>query len=117
MQNGQSNVTSSQRNYLVGDRLKDGVSLTMENGRPVARFPAPSILSVEQLDYDTLTEESGWLNHFQPADRAQIQRELRKQMEAEAMASSLPQLADTTLRTRLRDLLGTEDVVVERPAP
>ena len=35
-----------------GYRLKDGVSLRMEKGRPIARFPKPEILSVELIDFD-----------------------------------------------------------------
>lgn len=98
-----------------GYKLSPGVSLTNENGRTIARFPAPEILSVELLNHETLTEESGWLNRIHPADREQILRELRAQMKADAMASGLPQMADATLRTRLRDLLGNQDVTLERP--
>ena len=61
----------------------------MENGKPVARFPKPEVLSVELIDFDVLSEDSGWLNRIQPADRAQILRELREQMRAEAERSGL----------------------------
>jgi hypothetical protein len=50
----------------AGYRLQSGVSLRMENGRPVARFPKPEILSVELIDFDVLSEDSGWLNKVQP---------------------------------------------------
>ena len=100
-----------------GYRLKDGVSLRMESGKPVARFPKPEILSVELLDFDVLSEDSGWLNKIQPADRAQILRELRNQMREEAEKSGLLETVDSTLRTRLRDLLGAESVTVEQELP
>jgi hypothetical protein len=100
-----------------GYRLKDGVSLRMEKGRPVARFPKPEILSVELIDFDVLSEESGWLNQVQPADRAQILRELREQMREEAVKSGLLDTVESTLRTRLRDLLGAEAVTVEEFLP
>jgi hypothetical protein len=100
-----------------GYRLKDGVSLRMENGKPVARFPKPEILSVELLDFDVLSEDSGWLNKIQPADRAQILRELREQMRQEAEKSGLLDTVESSLRTRLRDLLGAESVSVEQALP
>jgi hypothetical protein len=100
-----------------GYRLKPGVSLRMEKGKPVARFPKPEILSVEMVDFDVLSEDSGWLNKVQPADRAQILRELREQMRVEAEKSGLLDSVEATLRTRLRDLLGAESVMVEQDLP
>lgn len=100
-----------------GYRLKDGVSLRMENGRPVARFPKPEVLSVELIDFDVLSEDSGWLNKIQPADRAQILRELRNQMREEAEKSGLLDTVESSLRTRLRDLLGADNVTVEQALP
>jgi hypothetical protein len=100
-----------------GYRLKNGVSLRMEHGRPVANFPKPEVLSVELVDYEVLSEDSGWLNHVQPADRAQILRELREQMRMEAEKSGLLGTVESTLRTRLRDLLGAEQVTVEQKLP
>ena len=100
-----------------GYRLDNGVSLRSERGRVIARFPKPEVLSVELLDFDVLTEESGWLNKVQAGDRAQILRELHDQMRRDAEASGLLDVADATLRTRLRDLLGTDKVDVERELP
>lgn len=100
-----------------GYRLKDGISLRMENGKPVARFPQPEVLSVELIDFDVLSEDSGWLNHVQPADRAQILRELREQMRSEAEKSGMLATVEGTLRTRLLDLLGAESVSVEQVLP
>ena len=100
-----------------GYRLRDGVSLRMENGRPVARFPKPEVLSVELIDFDVLSEDSGWLNKIQPADRAQILRELRNQMREEAEHSGLLDTVESSLRTRLRDLLGAQSVTVEQALP
>lgn len=100
-----------------GYRLHDGVSLRVEKGTPVARFPKAEILSVELIDFDVLNEDSGWLNRIQPADRAQILRELRNQMRGEAEKSGLLDTVDGTLRTRLRDLLGVESVTMEQALP
>jgi hypothetical protein len=100
-----------------GYRLKDGVSLRLEKGKPIARFPKAEILSVELIDFDVLSEDSGWLNKVQPSDRAQILRELRSQMREEAEKSGLLDTVEATLRTRLRDLLGAEQVAVEQELP
>ncbi len=100
-----------------GYRLKEGISLRMENGRPVANFPKPEVLSVELIDFDVLSEDSGWLNKIQPADRAQILRELREQMREEAEKSGLLDTVESSLRTRLRDLLGAENITVEQVIP
>ena len=100
-----------------GYRLKDGVSLRMEHGKPIARFPKAEILSVELIDFDVLSEDSGWMNKVQPADRAQILRELREQMRAEAEKSGMLDTVEATLRTRLRDLLGAESATVEQALP
>jgi len=100
-----------------GYRLKNGISLQMIDGKPVARFPKPEILSVELIDFDVLSEESGWLNRIQPADRAQILRELRAQMREEAEKSGMLETVEGTLNTRLRDLMGAESVKVEQGLP
>lgn len=100
-----------------GYRLKDGVSLRIENGKPIANFPKPEVLSVELIDFDVLSEDDGWLNKVQPADRAQILRELRNQMREEAEKSGLLDTVERSLRTRLRDLLGVESVSVEESLP
>lgn len=100
-----------------GYRLKPGISLRMERGQAVANFPKPEILSVELVDFDVLSEESGWMNKVQPADRAQILRELREQMREEAQKSGMLETVESTLRTRLRDLIGVDDVNVEQAVP
>ena len=100
-----------------GYRLKEGVSLRVERGTPIARFPKPEILSVELLDFETLSEDSGWMNKVQPEDRAQILRELREQMRQEAEKSGMLDTVDAALRTRLRDLLGAESIPLEQALP
>lgn len=100
-----------------GYRLKPGISLRMDRGRAVANFPKPEVLSVELVDFDVLSEESGWLNKVQPADRAQILRELREQMRLEAQQSGMLETVESTLRTRLRDLIGVDSVSVEQQVP
>lgn len=101
----------------AGYRLTPGVSLRLDRGKPVANFPKPDILSVELVDFDVLSEESGWLNKVQPADRAQILRELREQMRKEARESGMLETVESTLRTRLRDLMGVDSVTVEQQMP
>ncbi|MBC8127812.1 MAG: DUF4230 domain-containing protein [Gloeobacteraceae cyanobacterium ES-bin-144] len=101
----------------AGYRLKNGVSLRMEKSKPVARFPKPEILSVELIDFNVLSEDSGWLNRVQPEDRAQILRELREQMRQEAEKCGMLDTVESTLRTRLRDLLDAESVTLEQALP
>ena len=80
----------------------------------VATFPKPEILSVELIDYQPLSEESGWFNSITPEDRAQLLRDLRDQMRIKAEQSGVLDMVESTLRTRLKDLLGTDNVRVER---
>jgi len=101
----------------AGYRLKPGISLRVENGQPVARFPKPEILSVELVDFDVLNEESGIFNRIQAEDRAQVLRELREQMRLEAIRSGMLETVDITLKTRLRDLLDVDAVEIERERP
>jgi len=103
-------------NYRVtaGYKLKPGVSLRIEDGVPVARFPKPAILSVELIDFQILSEKDGWANSVNAEDRAQVMRELRQQMRIEAQKSGVLDMVDSALRTRLQDLLGVKDVRIER---
>jgi hypothetical protein len=109
-------IVRGQYRVTAGYKLKPGVSLQMENGVPVARFPEPEILSVELIDYQPLSEKDGWANAVTPDDRAQLLRELRQQMRIEAEKSGVLDIVESTLRTRLKDLLGAGDVKVERAA-
>lgn len=99
----------------AGYKLEPGVSLSIKDGKPVARFPEPEILSVELIDYQPLSEKEGWANDITAEDRAQLLRELQNQMRAEARRSGVLDMVESTLRTRLRDLLGAEEIVIERP--
>lgn len=98
----------------AGYKLEPGVSLRMEGGVPVARFPEPEILSVELLDFQQLNEKDGWMNEITPQDREQLIRELTIQMRQEAQRSGILDMVESSLRTRLRDLLGAGEVKVER---
>ena len=100
-----------------GYKLQPGTSLRLDGDVPVARFPKPEVLSVEMLDFDVLSEESGWLNRVQAPDREQILRELREQMRNEAEHSGMLETVEATLRTRLRDLMGVDAVSVEQKMP
>lgn len=100
-----------------GYRLEPGISLSMENGVPVARFPKPVILSVELLDYEILNEEDGWFNKVKAEDRAMVLKDLRDQMRNEARRSGMLETVESSLRNRLRDLLGTEDFRLEQDLP
>lgn len=97
----------------AGYKLVPGVSLRAEKGRVIARFPRPQVLSVELLDFQVLNEENGWLNKVTPEDRATVLRELREQMRIEAERSGLLDTVEQRLRTRLKDLLGSDQVTVE----
>ena len=109
-------IVRGQYRVTAGYKLKPGVSLQMQSGVPVARFPEPEILSVELIDYQPLSEKDGWANEVTPEDRAQLLRELRQQMRIEAEKSGVLDIVESTLRTRLKDLLGAGDVRVERAA-
>lgn len=98
----------------AGYRLEPGVSLRIENGVPVAVFPEADVLGVELIDFEILSEDDGWANKITPADRATLLRELRQQMRMEARESGILDLADATLNTRLKDLLGADAVKIER---
>ncbi len=98
----------------AGYKLEPGVSLRMEDGVPVARFPEPEILSVELLDFQQLNEKDGWMNEVTAQDREQVIRELTIQMRQEAQRSGVLDMVESTLRTRLRDLLGAGEVKIER---
>jgi hypothetical protein len=109
-------IVRGQYRVTAGYKLKPGVSLQMQSGVPVARFPEPEILSVELIDYQPLSEKDGWANEVTPEDRAQLLRELRQQMRIEAEKSGVLDIVESTLRTRLKDLLGAGDVRVARAA-
>lgn len=109
-------IVRGEYRVKAGYKLKPGVSLAMEDGKPVARFPDPEILSVELIDYQPISEKDGWANSVTPEDRALLLRELRNQMRVEAQGSGALDMVESTLRTRLRDLLGAGDVRIERPA-
>jgi hypothetical protein len=100
----------------AGYRLEPGVSLQMRDGVPVARFPEPEILSVELIDHEMLSEKDGWANAITPEDRSLLLRELRQQMRIEAQKSGVLDVVEATLRTRLKDLLGSGEIVIEPPA-
>ncbi|MCW1926434.1 DUF4230 domain-containing protein [Luteolibacter arcticus] len=107
-------IIQGEYDVRVGYKLEPGVSLRMDGDTPVATFPEPEILSVELIDYLPLSEESGWWNGITPDDRAQLLRDLRDQMRIKAEQSGVLDMVESTLRTRLKDLLGTGDVKVER---
>lgn len=101
----------------AGYRLQNGTSLRMENGVPVATFPEADILGVELIDFQILDEKGGWANSITPEDRATLLRELRMQMRAEAKRSGILDVVESSMRTRLRDLLGVEEVRIEKATP
>ncbi len=107
-------IVRGEYRVTAGYKLKPGVSLRLENGVPVASFPKPEILGVELIDFQILSERDGWANSVTAEDRAQVLRELREQMRVEAAKSGILDAMESTLRTRLRDLLGTREVRIER---
>ncbi len=107
-------IVRGEYRVTAGYKLKPGVSLRLENGVPVASFPEPEILGVELIDFQILSERDGWANSVTAEDRAQVLRELREQMRVEAGKSGILDAMESALRTRLRDLLGTREVRIER---
>jgi hypothetical protein len=100
----------------AGYKLEPGVSLRIENGVPVACFPKPEILTVELKNLQQLDEKNGWANQLTGADRDQLVKELTYQMRQEANRSGVLEIVESTLRTRLQDLMGAGQVQIERPA-
>jgi hypothetical protein len=98
----------------AGYKLKPGVSLAIEHGVPVARFPEAEVLGVELIDFNILSEKDGWANSITPEDRATLLRELRQQMRMEAEKSGVLDVVDAALRTRMKDLIGSDQVRIER---
>jgi len=107
-------IVRGEYRIAAGYKLVPGVSLRIENGVPVAKFPKPTILSVELTDFQILSEKDGWANAVNAEDRAQVLRELRQQMRIEAEKSGVLDNVDSALRTRLKDLMGVPDVKIER---
>ncbi|BCX48640.1 DUF4230 domain-containing protein [Haloferula helveola] len=97
----------------AGYRLKPGVSLQVVDGTPVANFPEPEILGVELIDFQVLNEKDGWWNGVTAEDRAKVLRELRLQMRSEAEKSGALDVVEATLRTRMKDLIGADQVRIE----
>jgi hypothetical protein len=110
-------IVRGQYRVKAGYRLRPGISLRVEHGQPVARFPKAEVLSVELIDFQILSEEDGWLNKVTAEDRATLLRELREQMRVEAARSGMLDTAEATLRTRLRELLGADSVRIEEAVP
>lgn len=98
----------------AGYRLEPGVSLRMVGIEVVANFPRAEILGVELIDFDELENKDGWANKVTGEDRAWLLRELKQQMELDAAASGMLDAVDSTLRTRVKDLVGTQAVRIER---
>ena len=109
-------IIRGEYRVTAGYKLEPGLSLRMENGVPVARFPDPEILSVELIDFQQLNEKDGWMNEITSQDREQLIKELNLQMRLEAQRSGVLDIVESSLRTRLRDLLGVGEVKVERAA-
>jgi hypothetical protein len=99
----------------AGYRLEPGVSLRVADDTLVAAFPPPAILGVELIDFEVLSERDGWWNEVTGADRARLLRELRRQMRREAAESGTLDLVDSTLESRLHQLIGSRKVRIERP--
>jgi Protein of unknown function (DUF4230) len=98
----------------AGYRMQSGVALQMQNDEVVAHFPAAEILSVELIDFEEVESKDGWANKITGDDRAWVLRELKQQMEEESASSGMLDAVESTLRTRLKDLVGSQKVRVER---
>jgi len=101
----------------AGYRLRPGVSLRVEDGVPVANFPEPEVLGVELIDYQVLNSKNGWWNGITEKDRAMVLRELKQQMRLEAEKSGVLDVVEASLRTRMKDLVGSDEVRIERAPP
>lgn len=100
----------------AGYDLKEGgeLKLNSDGTAAIASFPKARILSVELLELETLDEQDGWANKLTSEDRDQIIKLLRIQMKQEAQRSGIVELSHSYLETRLKDLLGVQEVQMER---
>jgi hypothetical protein len=108
-------IIRGEYRITAGYRLEPGVSLRVDQDTLVAAFPEPSILGVELIDFEVMSERDGWWNEVTAGDRARLLRELRQQMRVEARNSGALDLVDANLETRLRQLIGSQKVRIERP--
>lgn len=82
----------------------------------IALRPA-QILSVEVLNVTTYDESPGLLNPFTPADRDEIQRRIRTQLEESARQSGILAHADESAAKVLTELLARDGYTVEIQRP
>ena len=82
----------------------------------IALQPA-QILSVEVLNVTTYDERAGLLNPFTPADRDEIQRRIRAQLETAARQSGILRHADESAAALLVELLSRDGYTVEIQRP
>ncbi|WP_420151860.1 DUF4230 domain-containing protein [Spirosoma sp.] len=82
---------------------------TPDNGEKVLVievFPQPEVLSID-TDYKFYDIQAGILNHFSGADYTQILDEAKKAMNARAMQSDLPKIANNQIQYMMYQLANS----------
>jgi hypothetical protein len=127
-------VTYEQRHLFTTKKMllvatgRVGAGIDLQNGgadvhidsaarRIVIALRPAQILSVEVLNVTTYDERAGLLNPFTPANRDEIQRRIRAQLEAAARQSGILQHADESAAKLLTALLSRDGYTVEIQRP
>jgi hypothetical protein len=119
-------MTTKHTLLVVTGRVGAGIDL--QNGGADVRIDSAArhitialrpaqILSVEVLNVTTYDERAGLLNPFTPADRDEIQRRIRAQLESAARQSGILRHADESAAKVLTDLLTRDGYTVEIQRP
>jgi hypothetical protein len=119
-------MTTKHTLLVVTGRVSAGIDL--QNGGADVRIDSAAkhimialrpaqILSIEVLNVTTYDERAGLLNPFTPADRDEIQRRIRAQLETAARQSGILRHADESAAKVLTDLLTRDGYTVEIQRP
>jgi hypothetical protein len=89
------------------------VRIDHEARRISVSLPPAELLAVEVVDVRTYDERAGLINPFRPADRDEIQREVRAQLERAGRDLGLLELANRSAVSLLQSLLARDGYTVE----
>ncbi|MGI9079073.1 MAG: DUF4230 domain-containing protein [Gemmatimonadaceae bacterium] len=93
---------------LAGAADSANVKIEHAERRITVVLPPAKILAVTITDLKTYDESSGLLNPFRPADRDEIQRRVREQLEKTASELDILPHADSSAKELLKTLFTTD---------
>lgn len=99
---------SARFTVSVGYDLTQPIAIDVARDGSSAKvsLPAARILAVQLDSLSPAEEESGWWNRVTPADRASVQQEMQRLVEADARESGLLAQADAEFRRVLAAEMG-----------